>query len=213
MKKLPFVIAFLASAGVTQAEQNANSDHGLVEPHFEEGSISTEEGLAAWERIFGVTQHPRCANCHTDEANVPMWSGPSFGQKAQPHGMNVNAGESRIGAEFLPCRTCHATSARPNLEPHAAPHAGIDWQLAPVEFVWFGVSESALCNQLRDPERNGGRDGAGLVEHILHDVSLHGFIAWGFDPGGDREAAPGSLQEHLDDMALWAASGLPCPGD
>ncbi|MEL7416903.1 MAG: hypothetical protein AAGJ92_13545, partial [Pseudomonadota bacterium] len=64
------------------------------------------EGLAAFDRIFEVASHPRCSNCHVGDDNLPMWSGPSYGQ-TRPHGMNVNAGESRIGAETLLCSTCH----------------------------------------------------------------------------------------------------------
>lgn len=33
--------------------------------------------------------------------------------------------------------------------------AGIDWQLAPVDFIWFGKSGAEICAQLKDPKRNG----------------------------------------------------------
>ena len=59
------------------------------------------------------------------------------------------------------CSTCHMTSTQPN-EPAPAPlRAGIDWQLAPVEFIWFGKSGAEICAQLKDPKRNGGRDAVG----------------------------------------------------
>jgi hypothetical protein len=32
---------------------------------------------------------------------------------------------------------------------------------------------------MKDPKRNGGRDAAGLVEHLRHDASLNGFIPRG----------------------------------
>ena len=175
------------------------------------GTVNETEGREAWTRVEAVVTHPRCANCHTDEANVPMWSGPSFG-KARPHGMNINAGESRIGAEALPCSTCHMTSTRPNTVPHAAPHVGIPWQLAPVEFVWFDKSGREICEQMRDPERNGGRDGPDLVEHLLHDRDLDGFIPWAWAPGGGRDTPPGDFDSHVQDVATWVAAGMPCPG-
>ena len=187
-------------------------DHGLEVNHLEAGSVSQADGLAAWSRIHDVVSHPRCANCHTDEANIPMWSGPEY-EAPGPHGMNINAGETRIGAELLPCQTCHVTSTLPNTTPHAAPHAGSPWMLAPVEFVWFGQPKNAICEQMRDPERNGGRDGAAMVEHIVHDAELKAFITWAFDPGAGREAAPSTMQEHLDDTIQWVAAGMPCPGD
>src|SRR6056297_1312664 len=72
-----------------------------------EGSVSEAEGLEAWARIYDVTSHPRCSNCHVGADGIPMWSGPTYGE-ARPHGMNIRAGESRIGAEYVPCQACHA---------------------------------------------------------------------------------------------------------
>ena len=174
--------------------------------------VEASDGLAAWDRIYGVVSHPRCSNCHVDESNVPMWSGPSYGE-TRPHGMNINGGLSRIGFESLPCQTCHTQSTDFDSAPHAPPRTGHAWMLAPVEFAWFGKQSGEICEQMRDPARNGGRDGAGLVEHIIHDAEIKAFITWGFNPGGDREPAPGSMQEHLDDMVLWTAAGMPCPTD
>ncbi len=175
-----------------------------------EGSVSESQGLEAFQRIYEVASHPRCANCHVDDRNIPMWSGPSYGE-TRPHGMNIKAGESRIGAEFLPCQTCHITSDDLDTEPHASPRFGIEWQLAPVEFVWFDKSALEICEQLKDPDRNGGRDWMGLVDHLIHDASLNGPVLWGWNPGGTREPAPYSLQQHVDDMIAWGIAGQPCP--
>ncbi len=120
-------------------------------------------------------------------------------------------GESRIGAETIPCSTCHMTSILPN-DPAPAPlRAGIDWQLAPVEFIWFGKSGAEICTQLKDPKRNGGRDAVALLEHLRHDASLSGFIPRAWEPGAGRSKPPGSFEEHVKDMALWGAAGQPCP--
>ena len=44
------------------------------------------------------------------------------------------------------------TSTQPN-DPAPAPlRAGIDWQLAPVAFIWFGKSGAEICAQLKDPK-------------------------------------------------------------
>jgi hypothetical protein len=98
------------------------------------GSVGKAEGLETWKRIEAVVTHPRCANCHVGPDNIPMWT-VAGENKSRPHGMNIHAGDSRIGAETLVCSTCHMTSTAPNEVPHAAPHVGIDWQLAPVEFA------------------------------------------------------------------------------
>jgi hypothetical protein len=174
------------------------------------GSLSRDEGLKAWKRIEAVVTHPRCANCHVGPDNIPMWA--IVGEnKSRPHGMNISADTSRAGARELPCGTCHVTSATPNINAHAPPHAGIPWQLAPVDFVWFGRTGAEICQQLRDPKRNGGRDAAGLVQHLRHDAALHGFIPWGWNPGGGRSPAPGSFEDHVRDVETWGAAGQPCP--
>lgn len=174
------------------------------------GSVSEAEGLEAWTRIEAVVTHPRCANCHTGPDNLPMWT-ITGEAKTRPHGMNIHGGESRMGAETLVCSTCHVTSTSANEAPHAPPHAGIDWQLAPVEMQWFDKTGPEICAQLKDPARNGDRDGAGLIEHLTHDAELKGFIPWAFAPGGGREPAPGTFEGHVRDMQLWVAAGQPCP--
>jgi len=176
----------------------------------QEGSVSREDGLAAWDRVHAVVSHPRCANCHVGADNIPMWSGPEYPQTG-PHGMNIDAGDSRIGAETLPCATCHVTSSAPANGSNDAPAAMIDWQLAPVDMIWFGQSSAQICAQMSDPARNGGRDWIQLAEHLRDDAAHGGFVAWGFAPGGARQPAPGDLQSHIDDVLKWGAAGQPCP--
>jgi hypothetical protein len=175
------------------------------------GGVSKDEGLGAWKRIEAVVTHPRCANCHVGPDNTPMWT--IVGEtRSRPHGMNITADASRGGAQELPCGTCHTTSTAPNTA-HAPPHAGIPWQLAPADFVWFGKTGGEICRQMRDPKRNGGRDAAGLLTHLEHDAAQHGFIPWAWSPGGGRSTPPGTFEDHVRDVAAWGAAGQPCPDD
>lgn len=173
------------------------------------GSISRAEGLENWRKFFAVASHPRCVNCHADSR--PIWSGPSYGA-TRPHGMNVQGGESRSGAETVPCSTCHsalaAASPAANRLPHAAPRIAGVWQMAPVEAAWFGRSSRDICEQLKDPARNGDRTIAEVAAHIGHDLVLR----WAWAPGGRREPAPYSLTEIQDALLKWGAAGTPCPG-
>ena len=203
-------LAFGSFSSVGMADETYENDLGVTVEVLAEGSVSPEDGLSAFDRIYEVVSHPRCANCHVDDSNIPMWSGPSYGD-TRPHGMNVHAGYSRIGAETLPCATCHRTDGNLDSEPNAPPHFGISWQLAPVEFLWFGQTPGFICEQLKDPDRNGGRDGLGLVSHLIDDASHRGPVLWGWNPGGEREPAPYSLQEHVNDVLQWTAAGQPCP--
>ncbi len=174
------------------------------------GSISQAQGLEAWKRIEAVVTHPRCANCHVDQRGIPIWT-PAGETKSRPHGMNIHAGLSRIGAEEIVCSTCHMTSTQANDPAPAPPRAGIPWQLAPVEFLWYGQTGADICKQLRDPARNGGRDALALLDHLRHDASLNGFIPRGWEPGDGRSTPPGSFEDHVRDMAEWGAAGQPCP--
>lgn len=159
-----------------------------------------------------LASHPRCSICHTGPSDRPMWSGPAYG-KTREHGMNIQAGASRIGAETLLCSTCHTavkeSGSNDNTAPHAAPRVAMPWSLAPVEAHWFGRSSLQICEQLRNPELNGGRSMLEIAQHLNHDLIRH----WAWKPGGGREPAPYSLQEHVNDILVWGVAGLPCPSN
>lgn len=209
MKKLLSLVAGLAAlTSLAVAAEQVGTNRVIND--FPVGSVTVEEGLASWQTFYEVASHPRCANCHVGADNRPMWSGPSYG-RTRPHGMNINAGASRIGAETIPCATCHTTTEsvgeNANATPHAAPRVAMSWQLAPVEAEWFGKSSAYICEQLKDPERNGDRTIREVAAHLDHDLILH----WAWTPGGGREPAPHSLQATMDALMKWAAAGTPCP--
>ena len=106
MRLLPLLAALICLPTLAPAA-GEDGENVRIEPP---ATATREEGLAAFDRIYEVASHPRCSNCHVGADNLPMWSGPSYG-KTRPHGMNVNAGASRIGAETLLCSTCHAWMA------------------------------------------------------------------------------------------------------
>lgn len=182
----------------------ASSTSDVVYP--EPGTVDRTQGLQAWARIFEVASHPRCTNCHVGESGVPMWAGPSYGE-TRPHGMGITSGPSGMGSELLACDTCHFKSAHPQIIPHAAPRANRDWKLAPAGAGWFGRSSAWICEQLRDPARNGGMDYEKLANHAGHDVILQ----WAWSPGPGREPAPYGVAEHTMDIHIWGAAGQPCP--
>ncbi|MGC1497884.1 MAG: hypothetical protein WA790_18915 [Sulfitobacter sp.] len=174
----------------------------------QETSVTREEGLAAWERVFAVASHPRCTNCHVGEQEAPMWEGLGY-HAGKVHGMNVLADESRIGAETIPCRTCHVTSAAENIVPHAPPHIDEAWRLPPVELDWLDKSGTEICAQMRNPETNDDNTIAELVEHI----ETSAFVGWGFVPGGGRSVPPGTTDDLAHDVSIWGAAGTPCEND
>ena len=169
-------------------------------------ALAQDTGLAVWSKIYEVFSHPRCANCHVGPDNVPIWSGPSYGPKTRPHGMNINGGASRIGAEHIACSSCH--THRNSQLPHGPPGAAV-WLLPPVSMQWLGKSSAEICAQIKDPARNGDRTIAKIADHIEHDALVH----WGWAPGPGREPAPFSAAQVVEFLKQWDAAGAPCPAE
>jgi hypothetical protein len=167
-------------------------------------ALAQDTGLAVWGKIYEVFSHPRCANCHVGPDNVPIWSGSTYGPKARPHGMNINGGSSRAGAEYIACKACH--SQHNALAPHGPP--GVKgWRLAPVTMQWFGKSSAEICAQIKDPAHNGGRTVAEVARHIEDEPLVH----WGWMPGPGRAPAPYSALQVVEFLNQWDAAGAPCP--
>ena len=207
MKLRIMTAAFLSAIGLSGAFATA---HGQAEDETAMQSAPTEfDALAIWSKIYEVFSHPRCVNCLVPEDNRPRWSGPSFGLGDGEwafHGMNIDGGESRDGADSIPCKACHADT---NSElPHGPPGEEV-WLLAPVEMNWWGKSSQEVCEQIKDPARNGGRTLQHVADHVAHDH----LVLWGWDPGPGREPAPYSAAEIAASIESWAAAGAPCPAD
>jgi len=56
--------------------------------------------------------------------------------------------------------------------------------------AWVGHTPHQICEQIKDPARNGKRTLAQLVEHSAHDP----LVAWGWTPGWGRPPVPGTQQ-------------------
>ena len=80
-------------------------------------------------------------------------------------------------------------------------------ELAPIEMAWEGKSVGEICRQIKDPNRNGGRNLALLHEHMAHDD----LVAWGWRPGAGREPAPGSQALLGELIQAWIDTGAQCP--
>ena len=68
-------------------------------------SVSKEQGLAAFETVKAVFQHPRCQNCHIP-GDAPLFD------VDHPHAMNVRRGPDGNGAPGQTCATCHGADAK-----------------------------------------------------------------------------------------------------
>ena len=144
-----------------------------------------------------VLLHPRCANCH------PSGDVPLQGTQWQPHEPPVVRGPEDRGVVGMECTSCHQDR---NLE-HARVPGAPNWHLAPLSMAWVGKSPRAVCEQLKDPARNGGKTLAQIVEHNAHDE----LVGWGWAPGWGREPAPGNQKLFGAIIAAWVETGAQCP--
>jgi hypothetical protein len=101
------------------------------------------------------------------------------------------------------CTTCHQDKNQELTRVPGAPH----WHLAPLGMAWEGKTASEICNQMKDPARNGGKTLAQLVEHNAHDE----LVGWGWHPGHGREPVPGTQEQFGAIVAAWVDTGAECP--
>ena len=141
--------------------------------------------------------HPRCINCH------PAGDSPLQGEDFRAHEPPVRRGLGGTGVVGMRCRACHM---RENFDPGRVPGAP-QWVLAPRKMAWEGLTLGQLCEQVKDPERNGGRTLEEIVEHMSEDD----LVGWGWLPGTGRAPAPGSQRTFGELIAAWVESGAACP--
>ena len=99
------------------------------------------------------------------------------------------------------------TRNRAELERMLGTAATWDNVVAPLEMSLVGKSPHAICEQIKDPKRNGGKTLAQIVDHNAHDE----LVAWGWAPGHGREPAPGTQRQFGDLVAAWVNTGAECP--
>ena len=119
------------------------------------------------------------------------------------HDPPATRGVNDHGPPGMECQGCHQDRNQPHTRVPGAPR----WHLAPIEMAWVGKSARQICEQLKDPKRNGGKTLGQIVEHSGHDE----LVAWGWAPGHDREPAPGTQQQFGEVMASWVETGAECP--
>lgn len=197
MNRFPLSLALIMALGLPVAAEDLRAP-----ADFESIADETERSVALFEEMGKVITHPRCLNCHPKD-------GPTQGDDMHPHEPPVVRGDADFGAPGMTCNTCHSSE---NVETTGV--GGIEsipghepWSLAPVEMAWVDMSLSEICQQLKDPERNGGQSMEELHEHMAED----GLVGWGWEPGKGRTPAPGSQEVFGQLTQAWIDSGAACP--
>jgi len=185
------VLAAGASAKAAEPLRSASS--------FDSISNTQERSRALFIEAGRVIQSPRCLNCH------PSGDRPYQGQgvELRLHVPNVTRGVDNKGAVALRCTSCHQEK---NNESSGVPGHPL-WHMAPREMGWVGVSLGGICEQIKDPRRNGGKTLAQIHEHMAHDP----LVGWGWMPGAHRDPAPGTQAQLGELIDAWIKTGAVCP--
>jgi len=199
------IAALSCDVGTSDADAEAAASAKTVETAatlrapsaFTHISDSTQRSIALFEEAGKVILHPRCLNCH------PAADSPTQTDQMRPHRPPVLRGAAGFGVPGLPCSTCHHDV---NFDAAHVPGEA-QWHLAPRSMAWAGRSLGAICAQMKDPARNGGRSLTALVRHMSEDS----LVGWAWAPGASRTSAPGSQSELEALLQAWVESGAACP--
>ena len=162
---------------------------GIADPKARSAAYFTELGK--------VLTSPRCTNCH------PATDRPRQGDAMRPHQPPVFRGEDGMGLAHMRCSSCHGAA---NFDAAGMP-GHPSWHLAPAEMAWEGKTVAQICEQIKDPARNGNRSLQDLIAHIGDDT----LVGWARHPGPGRTPAPGTQQDAKALVTAWVESGAACP--
>ena len=191
------VIALLYCVAVAGSISGSAQPSNTLQPPSAFAGISDppERSRAIFGEVAKVLTHPRCTNCHPATDRVLQ------GKDSHPH--------QPLATRQTPCVTCHTDRNFTLHEP--ASYRSIPghprWMAAPIEMAWEGKSVGEICRQIKDPDRNGGRNLSLLHEHLAHDD----LVAWGWQPGVGRDPAPGSQALLGELIQAWIDTGAQCP--
>ena len=193
-----FVMAFAQTAPA--------ADKVELKPLAQFSSIKDEKqrSVALFTEAGKVIEHPRCMNCH------PAGNSPLQTMAMKVHQPPVRRGDADMGVPGMTCNTCHGPENAPIVgqsDTLKSMPGNPNWHVAPIEMAWVGKSLGQICQQLKDPARNGGKDLAQIVEHMAHDD----LVGWGWNPGEGREPVPGTQEAFGELIKAWVDTGAACP--
>ncbi len=188
MTPLLIVLLFSGSAFAQQSGLAAVSAFDTI-------TDNDKRGVALFQEAGKVITHPRCLNCHPPDDH------PRQGEAMRVHEPPVERGAGGMGASGMRCFTCHGAA---NFERVPG---NVKWMLAPIEMAWFGRSLGEICEQIKDPKRNGGKSLSDIVRHMAEDE----LVGWGWKPTAMVSPVPGTQKEFGALIRAWADNGAQCP--
>jgi hypothetical protein len=192
--KNKLVLALLAVMMAAQAS-NALAESLATPESFNAIGDTAVRSAALFTEVAKVLQHPRCMNCH------PAGDRPRQGDVRRLHQPPVTRGEDGFGLPGLRCPICHQQA---NFDRTPGDPA---WHLAPRDMGWEGKTVGQICEQIKDPARNGGRS----LDDIVHHIGTDHLVGWAWAPGVGRQPAPGTQSEAAALLDAWVKTGAVCP--
>jgi hypothetical protein len=176
---------------------------GMPTPGGAAPKADAASGLAAFETVRKVFQHPRCQNCH-----IPGDAPLQF-DDGRTHGQNVKRGPEGQGPAGLPCTTCHQSQNPPASFGASMPPGAPNWHLpaARTPMVFIHLTPAQLCATVKDAKATGGKDLAAMLDHVANDK----LVGWGWEPGQGRAPVPVPRDELVAAFRTWMDAGAPCP--
>ena len=187
----------LLSQATSQVPNTEGADKLRPAASFAGIADKRSRSIALFEEAGKVLQHPRCVNCH------PATDRPTQTDAGRLHVPLVVRGKDGHGAPGMRCATCHQAS---NFDQARIP-GDAHWHLAPASMAWESRSLKEICEQLKDPARNGNRDIAMIINHVVTDS----LVRWAWSPGPGRTPAPGTNAQFGELLRAWAEAGAECP--
>jgi len=198
--EMPIKILALVAVLTGTPAVNAISDQSdsLASPDsFAAIADTTARSAALFAELGKVLMHPRYVNCH------PAGDRPRQGDEGRPHQPPVTRGADGHGLPAMRCSICHQAA---NFDPARVP-GNPEWHLAPREMAWEGKTLAQICEQIKDPARNGGRS----LEELVHHIGTDSLVGWAWAPGSGRTPAPGTQQIAGALADAWVKTGAVCP--
>ena len=193
-------MASLILSGFTVILWFSRSVAAAEPPAAPETIASASDDGALFTAFVPVLRHPRCMNCHS------QGDYPRQGDDGHPHSMNVRRGPVGFGVTAVKCNTCHQDH---NLDGAHLPPGAPGWHLPhpSMPMIWQGLTDAQICESIKDPKQNRGRNIAQLVEHLTGDK----LVMWGWNPGEGRTPVPMPHDDFSAKVKQWQAAGAPCP--
>ncbi|MFP2929805.1 Isoquinoline 1-oxidoreductase subunit [Pyxidicoccus sp. 3LG] len=214
MRRLPVAVLVLSAISLTGCKSSSRPSAPEAPPvraasdglqpvaAFAPIKDEKERSVALFVEAGRVIAHPRCINCH------PADGVPRQGMEQRLHEPKVSGGADGHGVAGLHCASCHQATNTPLVGATLRSIPGNPkWALAPSEMAWVGKSLGQICEQLKDPKRNGGKSLEDIHHHMAEDV----LVGWGWNPGPGFEPVPGTQAAFGELIQAWIATGAACP--